>query len=224
MLQRWQSLTFLHWRYPPEVIRGLLPPQVELDTFDGSAWVALTPFLLSGLRFPFSPAFPFVSRFPETNVRTYVRGPDGQRGVWFFTLEADRLVAVAGARIFYHLPYRWSAMRIRHSADGVEYSSRRKPSFGQGATDITIQPQHAIAAGEFDNFLTARYRLYTVHRGRLFFAEIDHQPWQLQSARLLRVNQNLIHNSGVPRQSGEPVIHFSQDLAVRIGHLQSSGN
>ncbi len=220
MLQRWQSLTFLHWRYEPDVIRPLLPPQVTLDTFDGAAWVALTPFLLMGLRPPFFPAVPWLSQFPETNVRTYVRAPDGERGVWFFTLEAARLAAVLGARTLYHLPYRWAGMRVQRTGNRIEYRSKRKYPFGSGFTDIAVEPGERIKAGNFDNFLAARYRLYTVRRRRLFFAAIEHEPWPLQSARLLRLQQDLIQKSGVPKQMGEPVVHFSADLAVRIGRLQ----
>ncbi len=112
MLQSWRWLTFLHWRYEPETIRRLLPSQLTLDTFEDAAWVGLTPFLLRNLRPPRLPALPWISQFPETNVRTYVRGPDGERGVWFFTLEADRLAAVIGARSLYRLPYRWADMRV----------------------------------------------------------------------------------------------------------------
>lgn len=97
MFQRWELLTFLHWRFEPKPIRRLLPRGLTLDTFEGAAWIGLTPFRVAGLRPPFAPAIPWISRFPETNVRTYVRGPEGERGVWFFTLEAGRLVAVLGA-------------------------------------------------------------------------------------------------------------------------------
>lgn len=220
MLQRWQSLTFLHWRYEPDVIRALLPAQVELDTFDRSAWVGLAPFLLTGLRFPFLPPAPFVSRFPETNVRTYVRGPDGERGVWFFTLEADRLLAVLGARWFYHLPYRWAAMNVRRTAGQAEYRSSRKPPFGKGSSHVVVEPGPSLIPGDLDNFLTARFRLYTVDRNRLYFANIHHQPWLLQKARLVKLEEDVIENSGVPKPYGEPTVHFSSDLQVRIGPLQ----
>ena len=106
MYQNWESLTFLHRPLPPEVVRRLLPQGLELDTYDGAAWIGLTPFLLTGLRPPRVSALPWISRFPEMNVRTYVRGPDGERGIWFFSLEADRLAAVVGARLSYGLPYR----------------------------------------------------------------------------------------------------------------------
>ena len=86
MLQGWDNLTFLHWRYQPEIIRPMLPRKLELDTFDGAAWVGLTPFIVTRTRPPGLPSLPWVSTFPEMNVRTYVRGPDGARGIWFFSL------------------------------------------------------------------------------------------------------------------------------------------
>jgi len=220
MLQRWRWLTFLHWRYEPETIRRLLPPQVTLDTWEGAAWVGLTPFVLTGLRPPHIPALPWISRFPETNVRTYVRGPDGEGGVWFFTLEAARLAAVAGARSLYRLPYRWAEMRVSRSDRIVEYESRRNWPFGSAATSIAVERGAPILAGDFDNFLTARYRLYTMWGQRLAFAQIEHAPWPLHAARLLRLRQNVVEQSGVPRPEGMPLVHFSPDLSVRIGGLQ----
>lgn len=223
MFQRWRWLTFLHWRYEPEAMRRILPPQVTLDTFDGSAWVGLTPFFLTGLRPPGALVLPWLSRFPETNVRTYVRGPDGEGGVWFFTLEADRFAAVAGARALYRLPYRWADMRVRRSDRIVEYESQRRWPFGRGNTSIAIQRGEAMEAGDLDNFLTARYRLYTLWGKRLAFAQIEHAPWPLHEARVLRLEQNLIEQCGVPRASGDPMVHYSPDLQVRIGALEFFG-
>ena len=220
MLQRWRFLTFLHWPYEPETIRKLLAHDLALDTFNGAAWIGLTPFWLTDLRPPFFPALPWISHFPETNVRTYVRGPDGERGVWFFTLEAGRLGAVLGARSFYRLPYRWAKMRVKHTADRVEYQSTRKWPFGEAHTDIVVRPGEPMQAGEFDNFLTARYRLYT-HLGKcLAFAQIEHEPWPLHSARLLELEQDVIQQSGVPPPEGRPTLHYSPDLTVRIGRPQ----
>lgn len=220
MLQRWRWLTFLHWRYEADLIRGLLPPQLELDTCDGAAWIGLTPFLLTGLRLPRGPSLPRLSQFPETNVRTYVRGPKGEPGIWFFTLEAARLAAVLGARALYCLPYRWAAMRISRSDRIVEYESRRKWPFGVARSSIAVQFGDSLPPGDFDNFLTARYRLYAICRRRLAFANIEHPPWPLHSARLIRLEQSLIEGSGVPPPRGSPVVHFSPDLHVRIGRLR----
>ncbi len=220
MFQSLRWLTFLHWRYEPDVIRGVLPKQLTLDTFDGTAWVGLTPFIVANLRTPFMPPLPWISQFPETNVRTYVRGPDGERGVWFFTLEADRLLAVLGARLTYRLPYRWAKMSVRRTATAVEYRSIRQRSFREGLADISIAPGDEIKAGDLDNFLTARYRLYTVAGGRVGFAQIEHEPWSLRRGRVVRLEQTVIENSGVPPPVGEPAVHFSKTLKVRIGRLQ----
>lgn len=220
MFQRWRSLTFLHWPYEPAAIRRLLPSQIELDTFDGAAWIGLTPFLLTGLRPPLFPALPWIGSFPETNVRTYARGPDGERGIWFFTLEAARLAAVIGARSLYRLPYRWARMRVRRKRTQVAYGSVRRWPFGSGRTQIAVAHGDPICPGDLDNFLTARYRLYTTVGKRLAFAQIDHKPWPLHSARLVRLEQDLIENSGVPRPMGAPLLHYSPDLTVRIGGLR----
>jgi uncharacterized protein len=220
MFQSWKCLTFLHWRYRPDEIRRLLPKQLALDTFDGSAWVGLTPFLLKGLRPPFVPALPWISHFPEMNVRTYVRGPDGERGVWFFTLEAGRLAAVAGARLGYRLPYRWAAMRVRKGNARVDYSSSRKWPFGSGDASISVEIGDAIQSAEVDRFLTARFRLYTILMGRLGFAQIEHEPWPLRRARVVRLVQNVIEASGVPPAQGDPIVHYSQGVDVRVGILK----
>ncbi len=215
MLQGWDQLTFLHWPYPPELIRPLLPGKLELDTFEGAAWVGLTPFIVTELRPPLFPALPWISRFPEMNVRTYVRGPDGERGIWFFSLEADRVAAVVGARLLYGLPYRWARMRVRPHPGEIAYTSRRH--FGTAQADVAIRVGPAINADERARFLTARFRLYTRIAGRLAYAQVEHAPWPLHSAVVLRLRQNVIEGSGVPAASGEPIIHFSPGVRSRIG-------
>src|SRR5262249_23552411 len=105
MRQSWIDLTFLHWRIDPQIVRPLVPGSLELDLCDGSAWIGLVPFYIIGLTLPHAPAVPWLSHFAETNVRTYVVDPNGRRGVWFFSLDAARLAAVAGARAAFALPY-----------------------------------------------------------------------------------------------------------------------
>src|SRR4029453_3268066 len=125
MFQNWLSLSFLHWRCNAQTLTMRLPPGLELDTFDGAGWVGLTPFLLTGLRPPFLPPLPWLSRFPETNLRTYVRGPAGP-GIWFFSLDAASGAAVLGARLSYGLPYHWATMHVREARSRIEYTSDRK--------------------------------------------------------------------------------------------------
>jgi len=101
MRQSWLDLTFLHWPYEPATVRSLVPAGLTLDLHDGAAWIGLVPFLITGLTLPGAPAMPWLSRFPETNVRTYVIDGEGKRGVWFFSLDAARWAAVLGARLAY---------------------------------------------------------------------------------------------------------------------------
>jgi uncharacterized protein YqjF (DUF2071 family) len=215
MLQGWENLTFLHWPYQPSSIRGLLPQSLELDTFGGSAWVGLTPFVVTGLRAAGVPALPWLSRFPEMNVRTYVRGPEGERGIWFFSLEADRLAAVIGARLSYGLPYRWAKMKVRAGSSVISYCSHRH--LGAGSAYIVVRCGAPIEPNELERFLTARFRLYSMVAGRLIYAQVEHPPWPLRSAGLVHIEQDVIQHSGVPAPLGEPMVHFSKGVFTRVG-------
>jgi hypothetical protein len=215
MRQTWRRLTFLHWPYNPEVIRPFLPAGLELDTFDGAAWVGLVPFEIYGT--------PGIPRFPETNLRTYVTGPDGLPAVWFFSLEAASLAAVLGARIAYHLPYFWARMSVTSENGAIHYrSGRRWPHAQDAITDIAIQPGQPFQPSELtarDHFLTARYRLYTSARGRLACAQIEHSRWPLARAGVLELRQTLFEKAGLPPPLGPPLVHYAAELAVKIGRL-----
>ncbi len=123
--QSWHDLLFVHWRLRAEDVQRLLPDGLAVDTWQGDAWIGLVAFHMSGVRPRWFPAIPYVSRFPETNIRTYVRCGDREPGIWFFSLEAARLPAVLAARWGWRLPYHWSRMRVVRQGDRVSYASRR---------------------------------------------------------------------------------------------------
>jgi uncharacterized protein len=116
MLQGWYNVAQIHWRYEPSVVQALLPKGFTVDTFDGSAWVGLIPFEMRRIRLPFGPndglGVGRFGTFPETNVRTYIRDRRGQRGVWFFSLDINRVAATLIARTGYGLPYCTATMSI----------------------------------------------------------------------------------------------------------------
>ena len=221
MLQRWQQLTFLHWRYDPSTVQRLLPKGLTLDTFQGSAWVGLTPFVLRDLRPPKLPSIPWVSHFAETNLRTYVCDPQGRHGVWFFSLEASRLLAVLGARMVYRLPYMWARMRVDRDGATINYQSRRRWPGPRGAqTKITIEVGEHLAPealGDFDHFLTARWRLYTMLGERLGAAQVEHAPWLLCRARVVKLHQDLTIAAGLSAPQEAPLVHYSPGVDVRVG-------
>jgi uncharacterized protein YqjF (DUF2071 family) len=221
MYQDWRTLTFLHWRYPPAQVQALLPAGLEVETYDGDAWVSLVPFLMDEVRPPGLPALPWLSRFPETNVRTYVRGPDGRTGIWFFSLDAARLPAVVAARSTLGLPYFWSEMSVRQIADAVAYHSRRRlPADPDRHCDAQIELGEPLSAADLsglDHFLTARFRLYSRYAGRLVAVDADHKPWPLRQAWLGHLRQNLIEAAGLPGPREPPLLHASDGVRVRIG-------
>ncbi len=220
MVQRWDWMTFLHWRYEPADLRPHLPVGLEVQTFDGSAWVGLLPFRMT-VRFPGAPAIPWLSRFPETNVRTYVRGPDGGAGIWFLSLEAGRLVPAMTGRAGLALPYVWAEMEMARGESTVAYRSRRRwPGPRGAATSIRVEPGRRIGrdrVAPLEDFLVSRFRLYTLLAGRLGSVDAEHRPWPLQHASVVRLDQDVLQADGLPPPQGPPHALFSEGVEVRIG-------
>jgi uncharacterized protein YqjF (DUF2071 family) len=221
MYHRWAWMTFLHWRYPAAVVQRMLPPGLVAETFDGTAWVGLTPFLMDGVRAPGLPPVPWLSRFPETNLRTYARDEEGRAGIWFLSLDAARLPAVLAARAGYRLPYFWSEMTVRRSGERLRYRGRRRRPGPRGArADVDVEWGAPLAEPERDalaHFLTARYRLFTVITGRLAAAEVEHPDWPLHRARVDRLDEDLRAAAGLPPTQEAPLVHASPGVPVRIG-------
>jgi uncharacterized protein YqjF (DUF2071 family) len=222
MRQSWRDLTFLHWGCDPSTVRPLIPPDLELDLYDGSAWIGLVPFLITGLTHPRAAVMPWLSLFPETNVRTYVIDRSGLRGAWFFSLDAARLPAVAGARIWYALPYFWAKMAVESDGAAVHYSSRRILG-PRASSDIRVIEGPEIGSpSELELFLTARFRLYAKRGSRILKADVEHPPWPLHRATLIRMEENLVRAAGLPVFQEEPLVHFSKSIDVLIGAPHST--
>jgi uncharacterized protein YqjF (DUF2071 family) len=224
MYQTWSWLSFLHWSYDPAVVQRLLPTSLEVQTFQGQAWVGVTPFLLEDLRTPVGPALPWFTSFPETNVRTYVVGPDGREGLWFFSLDAGRLEPVLVARSTYALPYMWSAMTVERDGPVVRYRSRRRwPGPTPAASSVTLEVGDRLGPGElgpFDHYLTARWQLYTTLGPLLARSTVEHEPWPLYQAVVRELDTDLVTAAGLPDPTGEPVVHWSPGVRTRISGLR----
>jgi len=219
MLQTWSSTTFLHWAYEAETVAKQIPDGLQVDTFEGAAWVSLTPFVLTQLRPPGLPALPWISTTPETNVRTYVRGPDGKRGIWFFSLDIGRLPAVLFGRAVYFLPYMWTDMHVDEDGDRTRYAGRRRGPGEHGTYDITVQRGPAFEQEELtelDHFLTARWVLYTFYGPIVAKSLAQHERWPLQRARVIDMQENLVAAAGLPAPVGDPLVHFASDVHVNI--------
>lgn len=225
MRQRWSELLFLHWPVAVEAIRPLVPETLDIDTFDGVAYVGLVPFTMSGVRFTWAPAVPGTSRFHEANVRTYVHHKGRDPGVWFFSLDAANTLAVRAARWFWGLPYHYARMALDRSAGGIAYRSERLwPGPTPAGCDLAYVPEGTPTAsrpGTLEHFLAERYILYATHRGRLRLGRVHHDPYPLQPARVLRLEESLLAAAGLPRPIDvAPLAHYAGGVSVRVYPLR----
>ena len=222
MLQTWSDLTFLHWPCAPEAVQRILPDGLVPDTIDGAAWVGLIPFFMQHIRPPGVPAgVPWIGTFPETNVRTYVRGPDGVPGVWFCSLDITRLGAVLVSWATYKIPYVWSKMSYSAVGDFRSYRSERRWPGPRGAGTAVVarvgRPIDSSDLTELDHFLTARWGLWSATKRGPRYAPVDHAPWQLRHADLLHLDEDLVRAAGLPTPQGPPHVRYSPGVDVRIG-------
>jgi uncharacterized protein len=232
MMHRWDTLTFLHWSFEPDVVARLLPADLTLETFEGKAWVGLIPFNML-VSLPHTPSVPWASRFCETNVRTYVHDKQGRPGIWFFSLDASRLGAVVAARATFRLPYMWSHMSVRRDGDTITYNcTRRWPGPRGASSQVIVEIGTPFEPGELtarDHFLTSRWTLFSMtpnmtlgptpgtKRSWQRLADAQHDPWPLRRAKVLEVDDQLVAAAGLPQPSGDPLVHYSPGVDVRIG-------
>lgn len=219
MRMRWRDLLFAHWAVDPAALRALIPLPLEIDTFEGRAYVGVVPFAMEDVAPRGLPAESCLSAFLEVNVRTYVRrGELG--GVWFFSLDASRRLAVEGARLGFHLPYFHARMSIERDGDSVIYRSARCDRRGRpGELDVRYRPTGPVqpaAAGSLDRWLTDRLRLFAVDgRGHVSTTSIAHVPWPLRPAEAEFRVETLSTADGI-ELSGPPVhLAFADRLDVR---------
>jgi uncharacterized protein YqjF (DUF2071 family) len=220
MHQQWSDLLFLHQPVPVEVLRRLVPESLTIDTFEDQAWATLIPFAITGTR-PFGTPEAMGMGFLETNLRTYVRSPDGEPGVFFFSLEASSWLAVAGARIAYALPYFPARMECHKQDDGATIRYRTARQLGGSAElEATWQigpPVGVAAPGTLDQFLVERYILFAPRRGHLLRARVRHQPYPLCRVTVGSVRETLFARAGLPPLPDPPPLsHFSPGVDVDI--------
>lgn len=232
--QSWLDLLFAHWPIALEDLRPLVPACLDLDSFDGQGYVGLVPFRMLGVRPRGLPALPWLSAFPELNLRTYVRGaagPEGEKpGVFFFSLDAGNPVAVAIARAVFHLPYFRAAMSCDPEGDGnIRYSSRRThPGAAVGELQALYGPTGPVylaEPGTLEHWLTERYCLYAVSPfdgsprqsgQRVFRSEIHHDPWPLQPAFADLAENTVAPSMGVPLSGPPHLLHFARRIDVVV--------
>jgi len=231
--QRWQKLLFIHWKLPAELLQPLIPDELTIEQFEGTAWLGVVPFSMERIRPWWSPPVPGISWFLETNVRTYVVDRRGVRGVWFFSLDANKQLAVSVARRFWHLPYQMARMSLKvqtgstsHDRLQVEYGGQRTdapPATYSISAEVSLSiPAAPAAPGTLDHFLVERYLLFAQHRsGSLMVGHVHHEPYQLRPVHAVDVAQTLTAAMGCPlaAQHAPDHVAYSDGVDVRVSPL-----
>jgi uncharacterized protein YqjF (DUF2071 family) len=224
MAQSWHDLLFAHWAIDASVLRPHIPATLDIDTFKGQAWLGIVPFRMTGVRLRWTPALPWLSAFPELNVRTYVTAQD-KPGVWFFSLDAANAVAVAAARLSFHLPYFRARMKCSEVDGWIQYQSERSHP---GAPGAVFEARYQAGgqffearSGTLEHFLTERYCLYSAaSEGRIYRGEIHHPPWLLQPAEAQFSRNSMAEATGLALPAELPLLHFAkrQDMVAWAPH------
>jgi uncharacterized protein YqjF (DUF2071 family) len=224
MAQTWEHLLFAHWPVSPAALAPLVPAGLTIDTFDGSAWIGITPFRARQVRLRGLPAVPGLSDFHEINVRTYVT-VDDKPGVYFFSLDADTLLGVPTARVWYLLPYFFTTALFEERGERVSATfSRAHPGAPAATFAAEYRPVRPIAHAEPDSlewWLTERYCLYAMDgAGQIHRAEIHHAPWPLQRAEAGIHENTMAAPLGLTLTTPPALTHYARRLDVSVWSLR----
>ncbi len=225
--QTWSELLFVHWSFPPDVVRPLVPAELELDLHDGRAWVGIVPFLMRDIQPSWLPRWAAMD-FLETNLRTYVHHR-GVPGVYFFSLEASSWLAVQAARTMWGLPYWHARMKRERQGEVISYQTKRR---GKESADLSVRYEvleelGASAPGTFEHFLLERYYLYVMRGEHLYQGQVYHTPYPAHRVRVDHLEQTLLAAAGLPNPTCPPeTAHYAPEVAVetfgpwRVHHPQ----
>ena len=220
----WRHVLFANWPVDPDVVAAHLPDPLEVDTHDGQAWLSVVPFTNVDVRpkaLPSGTGLPL----PELNLRTYVTY-EGTPAVYFFSLDADGLLGVLGARIFHHLPYYYAEIDLEVEGDRVHFRSRRRHP---GARPVDFEATYGPTGGRYTaepgtlaHFLTERYRYYTeAPSGEPHHANISHEPWPLYDAVADLEAEDLFRANGFDVPEGDPLLLYSPGVETTATESRS---
>lgn len=220
--QKWRSLLFMHWAVPVSELRPLVPEILELDLFEGEAFVGVVPFAMEAVRPSWCPAR-LGFNFLETNVRTYVVCGN-QPGVYFLSLEAASRIAVWAARRFWSLPYHFAEMSTRQDGDVTHYMSERINSHAKHRVSYTVG--ESLGASEPSSrqfFFLERYLLFAERRHQMLVGQVHHTPYPVRAAEIVEVQDGLMEAAGLPGSDELPAFaHYSDGVDVEVFNLRAT--
>lgn len=206
MHHRWERLLFLHWRIPPARIQATLPAGLTVDTFAGEAYLGIVPFFMRRVRLVGTPHLPWFSGFQELNVRTYVFDAHGVPGVWFYSLDCNRLLAVLGARALTGLRY-FHAQMSATAGEFIEYDCRRRNTTRRARYRYRgLGAAREAEPLSLEAFLLERYYLFATRGRSLIRAQVAHERYRFREAEVTESSTVPAELDGF-RELSEPPAH-----------------
>lgn len=217
--QKWDDLLFIHFPIAESELRPFVPDELEIDTFEGQAWIGIVPFLGSENQArKFGRVFS-TEDFLELNVRTYVKHK-GVEAVHFFTMDASSPLVVKTARSMIGLPYYNAEMEIKNKKGSILYESKRKhDGKANDGFSCSYEPQSEpfqAEPGTLTHWLTERYALLKTKNGKVMKGPIFHEPWELQEAKVTIHQNELIDFLPDHVKEAEPLVHYSKTKEVKF--------
>jgi uncharacterized protein YqjF (DUF2071 family) len=223
--QRWNDLLLAHWPVPAPSLAPLLSAGLQMDTFQGTAWLGVMPFWIDRVKVRGVPPLPGTGGFPDLGLLTYVREEQTRtRGVYCLSLDASNLLAVAAGRAIFHLPYHLAEMRMAERGEReFSFSSRRRFAIRPvvfKARYRGLGPTARLAEnrpGTLEYFLMERDCLFTSNReGQSIRANMRQVFSPLEEAEAEIEENSLASALGIKLPDQKPVLHYSRRLAVYV--------
>ena len=213
--QVWRDVLFVHWKVSAKKLQELLPPGLELDTWEGQAWASAVAFRLQNMRLRGFPSIWPVANLLELNLRTYVRC-HGEPGIFFLSMHADNRLAIAFARRLTPLPYQEA--RINYT--GVDERTFQVSTSREPLLTAEFKPLGECREAHpdsLDAWLLERYRAFVPNRrGELLRMMVEHPPWQIQDATLNAAALRLGEPWGIDLAGKPDLCHFSSGLSAHL--------
>ena len=225
--QNWVDLTFMHWEVDPEILRKHIPKDLEIELFEGKAYVGTIPFKMEKVRPRNLPSISMISNFPEFNIRTYVK-KNGKGGVFFLTLDAQSHITCKYAPLVYGLPYEYAKcdFSINKKGEYLWASKRISNGIKLEGKSIGYGPLMKANKGSLEEFLFERYCLYVEKKGITYRAYTCHEPWEFQNADV-EIKENSLtefYELGIKNLLNPDLVHVSKGVDVLTWNIQSTVN
>lgn len=210
--QEWNNALFLHWKFPSQIIKPLIPDNLEIDIINGETWISLVAFTMQKIRPRNLPALTMISDFHEINLRAYVL-KDNKPGVYFLNIEAQKIISVFMARSLSGLPYEKANIQKTQKDNLISYVSENK------VKDFKLEALYEIPDAEYektelDNWLIERYCLYVDKGHDLYRYQIHHKEWNVKKANLKKIDLQYQIGDLFIKDKQPDLTHFSEGVKV----------